>query len=221
MILEDKNVSGLFITIEGPDGAGKTSVLDELYPRLQLTAKRAIVKTREPGGIPIAEKIRHVILDPGNDQMDDRTEALLYAAARRQHLVEKVWPALEADQIVLCDRFTDSSLAYQGAGRKIGIEEVAKLNEFAVEGTVPDVTLYLDIDSDTGLQRIMKNRTNQIDRLDSEGLQFHQRVRHAYLKLVDANPNRIIKIDARKRLDEVVRDCFYELLTRYPNYFQS
>ena len=204
-------MNGLFITIEGPDGAGKTSVLNELYPRLQLTAKRSIVKTREPGGIPIAEKIRHVILDPSNDRMDDRTEALLYAAARRQHLIEKV----------LCDRFVDSSLAYQGAGRGIGIEEVAKINEFAIEGTTPDITLYLDVDSDTGLQRIMKNRTNQIDRLDSEGLQFHQRVRHAYLKLAEENPDRIIKIDARKRLDEVVRACFYELLTRYPDYFQS
>jgi dTMP kinase len=153
--------------------------------------------------------------------MDDRTEALLYAAARRQHLVEKIWPALEANKIVLCDRFVDSSLAYQGAGRGIGMEEVAKINEFAIEGTTPDVTLYLDVDSDTGLQRIMKNRTNQIDRLDSEGLQFHQKVRHAYLKLADANPDRIIKIDARKRLDEVVKDCFYELLTRYPDYFQS
>lgn len=94
-------MNGLFITIEGPDGAGKTSVLNELYPRLQLTAKRSIVKTREPGGIPIAEKIRHVILDPSNDRMDDRTEALLYAAARRQHLIEKVWPALDEDKINL------------------------------------------------------------------------------------------------------------------------
>ena len=121
----------------------------------------------------------------------------------------------------MCDRFVDSSLAYQGAGRGIGIEEVAKINEFAIEGTTPDITLYLDVDSDTGLQRIMKNRTNQIDRLDSEGLQFHQRVRHAYLKLAEENPDRIIKIDARKRLDEVVRACFCELLTRYPDYFQS
>lgn len=212
---------GLFITIEGPDGAGKTSVLNELYPRVQLAARRPVIKTREPGGIPIAEKIRQVILDPNNDRMDDRTEALLYAASRRQHLVEKVWPALEANQVVLCDRFVDSSLAYQGAGRGIGLEAVAQLNEFATEGTTPDLTLYLDIDSDTGLQRIMKNRTNQIDRLDSEGLQFHQRVRHAYLKLAEANPERIIKIDARKRLDEVVEACFYELLTRYPDYFQS
>ncbi|GCF92925.1 thymidylate kinase [Enterococcus florum] len=214
-------MKGLFITIEGPDGAGKTSVIEELYPRLQQLAACEIVKTREPGGIPIAEKIRQVILDPKNDRMDDRTEALLYAAARRQHLVERVWPALEAGKIVLCDRFVDSSLAYQGAGRKIGVEEVAKINEFAIEGTIPDATLYLDIDSDTGLQRIMRTRTNQIDRLDSEGLQFHQRVRHAYLKLVEEHSERIIKIDARKRLESVVEDCFEALISRYPTYFQN
>ena len=101
------------------------------------------------------------------------------------------------------------------------MDEVAAINKFATEGTTPNITLYLDVDSDTGLQRIMKNRTNQIDRLDSEGLQFHQRVRHAYLKIAEANPDRIIKIDARKRLDEVVKECFYELVTRYPEYFQS
>lgn len=212
-------MKGLFITIEGPDGAGKTSVIEELYPRLQKVSQKKITKTREPGGIPIAEKIRNVILDPKNDLMDDRTEALLYAAARRQHLVEVIWPALEAGGIVLCDRFVDSSLAYQGAGRKIGTKGVAEINEFATEGTTPDVTLYLDVDSDTGITRIMQSRKNQIDRLDAEGLQFHQRVRHAYLKLVDAHPERIIKIDARQRLEEVVDDCFETLLSRYPNIF--
>ncbi len=113
-------MNGLFITIEGPDGAGKTSVIEELYPRLQLEATRKIVKTREPGGVKIAEKIRKIILDPRNEEMDERTEALLYAAARRQHLIEVVLPALNAGHIVICDRFVDSSLAYQGAGRRIG-----------------------------------------------------------------------------------------------------
>ena len=103
-------VNGLFITIEGPDGAGKTSVINELYPRLQLIAKRGIVKTREPGGVKISEKIRQIILDPQNEEMDERTEALLYAAARRQHLVQVILPALSAGKIVICDRFVDSSL---------------------------------------------------------------------------------------------------------------
>nr|WP_242551035.1 dTMP kinase [Enterococcus ureilyticus] len=214
-------VQGIFITIEGPDGAGKTSVLNELYPRLNLAAERSIIKTREPGGIPIAEKIRQIILDPRNQEMDERTEALLYAAARRQHLMEKVLPALEEGKIVLCDRFVDSSLAYQGAGRRIGVEAIAAINEFAIEGTIPDFTIYLDVDSDTGLNRIKNHRTQQIDRLDSEGLEFHQRVRHEYLKLVEENPERITKIDARMGLVDVVEATFQAIVNRYPEYFRN
>lgn len=214
-------MQGLFITIEGPDGAGKTSVLEELYPKLALAATQKIVKTREPGGIPIAEEIRQIILDPKNTEMDERTEALLYAAARRQHLVEKVFPALEEGSIVLCDRFVDSSLAYQGAGRKIGVKPIAEINEFAIEGTVPDFTVYLDVDSDTGLQRIQNHRKNQYDRLDSEGLEFHQRVRHEYLRIVEENPQRIEKIDARMSLESVVEATFQAIIKRYPDYFRN
>lgn len=215
------SLKGLFITIEGPDGAGKTSVLEELYPKLIVSARKRIIKTREPGGIPIAEKIRQIILDPKNQEMDERTEALLYAAARRQHLVEKVFPALAEGDIVLCDRFVDSSIAYQGAGRKIGVKPIAAINEFAVEGTVPDFTIYLDVDSDTGLQRIQNNRRNQYDRLDSEGLEFHQRVRHEYLKLVEENPERIQKIDAKMSLESVVEQSFEAIVNRYPEYFRN
>ncbi|MHC5248839.1 dTMP kinase [Enterococcus sp. HY326] len=212
-------MNGLFITIEGPDGAGKTSVLEELYPKLQLRAKRPLLKTREPGGIPIAEKIRNIILDPRHETMDERTEALLYAAARRQHLVEKVFPALADGKIVLCDRFVDSSMAYQGAGRRIGLAAIASINEFATEGTTPDFTLYLDVDSDTGLRRIRANRRHQVDRLDSEGLEFHQRVRHAYLRLAEENPQRITKVNATQSLPAVVNECLDAILTRYPEYF--
>lgn len=214
-------MSGIFITIEGPDGAGKTSVINELYPRLQMIAKKGIIKTREPGGVRIAEKIRQIILDPRNGEMDERTEALLYAAARRQHLVEVVLPALNEGKIVICDRFVDSSLAYQGAGRRIGMAEIAKLNEFATEGTTPHFTLYLDVDSDTGLRRIQENRIHQIDRLDSEGLEFHQRVRHAYLKLLEENPSRMHRIDARKGLQEVVDESFAAIVESYPEYFKG
>ena len=153
--------------------------------------------------------------------MDERTESLLYAAARRQHLVEKVLPALSSGKIVLCDRFVDSSLAYQGAGRRIGVNEIAELNEFATEGTTPDFTLYLDVDSDTGLRRIAKNRQNQIDRLDSEGLEFHQRVRHAYLKLVEEHPERIHKIDARNSFEEVLQLSYHAIINQFPQYFES
>ena len=214
-------MNGLFITIEGPDGAGKTSILNELFPLLKKVAKTKIIHTREPGGIPIAEEIRAVILDPKNDRMDERTEALLYAAARRQHLVEKVLPALSEGSIVLCDRFVESSLAYQGAGRRIGVSEIARLNEFATEGTTPDFTLYLDIDSDTGLHRIKENRRGQIDRLDSEGLEFHQRVRHAYLKIAEENPERIYKIDARKSFEEVLQTSYRAIVEQYPQFFEN
>jgi len=212
-------VNGLFITIEGPDGAGKTSVVNELFPRIQLIAKRGIVKTREPGGVKIAEKIRKIILDPRNEEMDDRTEALLYAAARRQHLVEVIMPALNAGKIVICDRFVDSSLAYQGAGRRIGIPEIAKINEFATEGLKPDFTLYLDVDSDTGLKRIENSRHGEADRLEIESLEFHQRVRHAYLKLAEEDPIRIHKVDARMSLQEVVDASFTAITEAYPQFF--
>lgn len=214
-------MNGLFITIEGPDGAGKTSVLEVLYPKLQIKARKQLMKTREPGGSPIAEKIRRIILDPRNEKMDERTEALLYAASRRQHLVEKILPALEAGKIVLCDRFVDSSLAYQGAGRRIGVPAIAQINDFAIEGTTPDFTLYLDVDSDTGLRRIQANRPDQLDRLDTESLEFHQRVRHAYLRLVDENPGRIAKINARMSLEEVVQSSVDAIVSRFPEYFNN
>ncbi|AYW44480.1 dTMP kinase [Tetragenococcus koreensis] len=214
-------MDGLFITVEGPDGAGKTSVLNELYPRLQFASEKEIIKTREPGGGKIAEKIRALILDPVYEEMDDRTEALLYAAARRQHVIDVISPALNKGQVILCDRFVDSSIAYQGAGRRIGIKEVAQINQFATEGLTPDFTLYLDVDSDTGLHRIQHSRGYQVDRLESEGLEFHQRVRHAYLKIAEQNSARVHKIDARMGLQDVVDQSFRAIITTYPNYFKE
>lgn len=212
--------NGLFITIEGPDGAGKTTVLNELFPRLQMIANKEIIKTREPGGVLIAEKIRQIILNPDHRQMDERTEALLYAAARRQHLVEVIIPALNEGKIVICDRFVDSSLTYQGAGRRIGMKEIAQINEFATEGLEPDFTLYLDVDSDTGLRRIQNHRKKDVDRLDLEGLEFHQRVRHAYLKLAEENPVRIHRIDAKMSLQEVVESSFSAIVESNPTFFK-
>ena len=212
--------NGLFITIEGPDGAGKTTVLNELFPRLQMIAKKEIIKTREPGGVLIAEKIRQIILNPDHRQMDERTEALLYAAARRQHLLEVIMPALNEGKIVICDRFVDSSLTYQGAGRRIGMKEIAQINEFATEGLEPDFTLYLDVDSDTGLRRIQNHRKQDVDRLDLEGLEFHQRVRHAYLKLAEENPVRIHRIDAKMSLQEVVESSYSAIVESNPTFFK-
>src|SRR3954470_4722817 len=133
--------SGIFITFEGPDGAGKSTIIDLVANRLG-----DVLLTREPGGIDIAEQIRAVILDRENTAMDPRTEALLYAAARRQHLIEKVKPALDEGKIVLCDRFVDSSLAYQGYARGLGIDEVLTINQFAIEQMMPHLTIYFDIE---------------------------------------------------------------------------
>ncbi|MGX7030066.1 dTMP kinase [Vagococcus zengguangii] len=208
---------GIFITIEGPDGAGKTSVVKRLETLLknELGADK-VVLTREPGGIPIAEEIRKVILDPKNVEMDERTEALLYAAARRQHLVERIIPALNEGKVILCDRFVDSSLAYQGAGRKIGMEPVLSINEFATEGLLPDLTLYLDVDSDTGLERIRRGRSaDELDRLDQESAVFHQRVQHGYIKLAENDPERIVTINARKDLNTVVSESLKAIKERF------
>lgn len=205
-------MAGTFITFEGPDGAGKTSVLAALLPQLQAHLTVPVTLTREPGGAAISEKIRQLILDPANTAMDARTEALLYAASRRQHLVEVIQPALAADQVVVCDRFVDSSVAYQGAGRQIGEAAVLAMNQFAIAGLVPALTLYLDVPSAVGLARIEAHRdSRQYDRLDQEQLAFHERVRAAYLQLAAANPDRIVTIDATASLDAVVGACLTQL----------
>ncbi|MGB7366326.1 dTMP kinase [Carnobacterium jeotgali] len=206
---------GIFITIEGPDGAGKTSVIKKLIPMLVETIQQEIVATREPGGSRIAEEIRELILNPENIEMDIRTEALLYAAGRRQHLVEKIIPALETGKVVICDRFVDSSLAYQGVARGIGISEVAEINQFATDNLSPDLTLYLDIEAHLGLERINQNKDNrQFDRLDQETLEFHEKVRSAYLAIAKEQSERIVQIDASQELEKVVADCYETIIKR-------
>lgn len=190
--------SGTFITFEGPDGAGKTTIINMVAKQLG-----NVLLTREPGGIDIAEQIRRVILDKENTAMDPRTEALLYAAARRQHLIEKVKPALDAGKVVLCDRFVDSSLAYQGYARGLGIDEVWTINQFAIEDLMPELTIYFDIEPEIGLKRINKNKGREINRLDLEDLEFHQQVREGYHQLLERFPNRIVKIDASGTMDVV------------------
>ncbi|WP_066389939.1 dTMP kinase [Neobacillus mesonae] len=189
---------GIFITFEGPDGAGKSTIISMVARQL----KNALL-TREPGGIEIAEQIRRVILDRENTAMDPRTEALLYAAARRQHLVERVKPALEEGKIVLCDRFVDSSLAYQGYARGLGIEEVWTINQFAIEQMMPDITIYFDIEPEIGLKRINQNKGREINRLDLEDLEFHQKVREGYHILLERFSNRMVKINASESIEEV------------------
>jgi len=198
---------GQFISFEGPEGAGKTTVISTLYDRL-VAEGRDVVLTREPGGIKIAEQIRTIILDNDNTEMDPRTEALLYAAARRQHLIEKVIPALEAGAIVLCDRFIDSSLAYQGYARGLGIDEVLLINQFAIENRMPDLTIFFDINPEEGLARIMSNSQREKNRLDKESVAFHEDVYEGYKELIQRYPKRITVTDASLSEEAVTEDVW-------------
>lgn len=202
---------GVFITIEGPEGAGKTTIINLLAQHLE-SKGYPVVQTREPGGIEIAEQIRHVILATENTAMDPRTEALLYAAARRQHLIEKVKPALGAGAIILCDRFIDSSLAYQGYARGLGIDEVFTINEFAVEDMMPKLTLYFDIDPEQGLNRINQHKGREVNRLDLETIDFHRKVREGYHLLINRFPERIHQIDASKSVESVFNEALIKIL---------
>lgn len=213
---EVKFLSGKFITFEGPDGAGKTSVLKAVIKQLNEKLTAQIIETREPGGTKIAEAIRNVILDTKNTAMDPRTEALLFASARRQHIIEIILPALNADKIVFCDRFVDSSIAYQGAGRQIGADEVLEMNKFATNGLTPDLTLYFDVPSEVGLERIQKFRSNEVNRLDKDSLEFHKRVRKEYLDLYSKNKERIVLIDATQPFDVVLKNTMNVLEKHYP-----
>lgn len=204
---------GKFITVEGGDGAGKSTVIVRMYEELCRRGMDVLL-TREPGGIDIAEQIREIILNPAHTQMDKRTEALLYAAARRQHLAEKVFPALEAGKLVLCDRFIDSSLAYQGHARGLGIDEVYAINRFAVEDCMPEWTLFFDVSPEVGLKRINATRGREVNRLDLEGLRFHERVREGYQLAMARDPERFIVIDAEQEPDQVFVSAMEALLAR-------
>ena len=211
---------GIFITIEGPDGSGKTTALQQVVPRLQQEMNRKVVATREPGGSPIAEKIRSLILDPSHTDMDSRTEALLYAASRRQHLIEKVLPVLESGDVIFCDRFVDSSIAYQGYARGIGEEGIREINEFATEGIEPNLTLYIDVPAEVGIQRIHANLDErEYNRLDQEKLAFHEKVRAGYQQLAKANPERIVVVDGTMSREAVAEACYQIIKNRYPSYF--
>ncbi len=199
---------GLFITFEGNDGSGKTTMAQLIYDRLKQEGYDVIL-TREPGGIEIAEKIRDIILDPANTEMDARCEALLYAASRRQHLAQKVIPALKDKKIVICDRFIDSSLAYQGHARGIGIDEVYELNLFAIDSYMPDLTLFFKISVEEAKKR-MDERGN-LNRLDQEQSDFHQKVREGYELICQKYPQRIKVIDAHPAIEIVLEDVYQNI----------
>lgn len=203
----------MFVTIEGPEGSGKSSVTKEVVKLLEAQGKE-VVLTREPGGTPIAEQIREVILDKANTAMDPVTEALLYAAARRQHLVEKVWPLSKQGKIIISDRFLDSSLAYQGGARGLGIDYILSMNQFATDGYYPDLTLLFDVDPRIGLKRIAANKGREVNRLDLEKIEFHDSVRQTFLGLAKRFPERFVVLDASKPFEEVVQDAYKAITER-------
>ncbi|MDY0139411.1 MAG: dTMP kinase [Candidatus Izemoplasmatales bacterium] len=176
-------MTGKFITFEGTEGSGKTSVIKKIKKHYEDQGYQVMV-TREPGGISISEKIREILLSKENTEMDPRTEALLFAAARRQHLVEKIIPALEKGLIVLCDRFIDSSLVYQGYARKIGIDKVYDINYFAVEDAFPDLTIFVDVRPEVGLKRVFQTPNREVNRLDLENMKFHEMIYQGYKELM-------------------------------------
>lgn len=202
---------GLLVVFEGGDGSGKSTQIRLLRAAVQRAGVEVVV-TREPGGTPIGEAVRDVLLDPGHDAMGGRTEALLYAAARAQHVDEVIAPALARGEVVLSDRFVDSSIVYQGAGRGLGEEQVAELNRWATDGLVPDLVVLLDVDADEGLRRIGEQR----DRLESAGSDFHRAVAEAYRRRAAEDPERYLVLDATRPVEELhaaVRDA---VLARLP-----
>lgn len=205
---------GMFVTFEGVDGSGKTTVMAVVYGLLK-AAGLPVVATREPGGVAIAEQIRQIILDNGNTAMDPRTEALLYAASRRQHLVEVLRPLLAAGKLVLSDRFIDSSLAYQGYARGIGLKEVETINAFAMEGLWPDVTYYLDVRPRDALKRIAGDAGHEENRLDVEKLSFHERVYEGYAKLLKIFPQRMMSIDGYQPMAAESRQIAADIAKRW------
>ncbi|WP_368653531.1 dTMP kinase [Ornithinibacillus sp. 4-3] len=209
-------MKGYFITFEGGEGAGKTTTIQLLEQKLKQMGYD-VLTTREPGGIAIAEEIRKVILNPANTEMDARTEALLYAAARRQHLVEKVYPALKRGKIVLCDRFIDSSLAYQGHARGLGMDEVFSINQFAIQDCMPALTLFFQIEPTKGLQRISANEEREKNRLDLESLSFHKKVYEGYLILLEKFHDRIQVVNADQTIEQVEKEALQHIVTHIQN----
>ncbi len=209
---------GLFITFEGGEGSGKTTQLRPLLAYLR-SAGKDVVETRDPGGTSIGKQIRALLLDRDNTRMAPATELLLYEASRAQLVQEIIRPALAAGRVVLCDRFTDSTVAYQGYGRGLDLHCIARLNALATDGLRPDLTFLLDLDPAVGLRRATQRvaeRQAQRDRIEGEVLAFHQRVRTGYRTIAAAEPQRVIVLDAssgmaeieariRRRVDEALR----------------
>jgi dTMP kinase len=202
-------LSGLFISFEGPDGSGKTTQVAALAEALRARGYDVLV-TREPGGTPISDKVRALILDPEHQEMKDETEILLYAASRAQHVREKIRPALQEGKIVLCDRYLDASVAYQGYGLGQPIEDILAINHFATGGLMPDRTYMLMVPVQVGRQRL-KNRSG-LDRIEQKGEAYHEKVMEGFLKLADLFPDRIRVIQADREQNAVHQEILSDFL---------
>ena len=192
----------MFITLEGPEGSGKTCHIPELAAHLEAQGYQVVI-TREPGGTPIGDEIRDTLLKTGNTAMHPTTEILLFQASRAQHVEELIRPALAEGKIVLCDRFADSTMAYQGYGHQTNLEELRRIIHFATGGLEPDLTVLLDLDIEIGLKRRSADSENW-NRLDAKEVAFHQRVRAGYLEMAAKQPHRWAIVDASKSLEEVL-----------------
>ncbi len=202
---------GFFLTVEGPDGSGKTTQVNLLEKSLKQFGF-TVLRTREPGGCQISEEIRRIILDTNNMEMCDTCEALLYAASRAQHVHQVIRPAVERGELVLCDRFVDSSVAYQGGGRELGVETIQQINEPAVNGMEPDATLYLAIDHEVAMRR--RYAASEPDRLELAADDFHARVQKAYERLIRENKKRFLVVDAARDIDTIAEDALNTVLKR-------
>lgn len=212
---------GIFITFEGPDGAGKTTQLGLLSQYIKQQLHLPVLVTREPGGTAISDKIRQILLDPENQAMMEETEILLYAASRAQHVKEKIIPALQQGTIVLCDRFVDASIAYQGFGLGISSNKVAEINRFATRGLQPDRTYLLDLAPEVSRERLLNRQQDEfaanLDRIEQKGLEYHRRVRSGFKAIADAASHRIKVIDA----DRTELDIQREIQKDFVSFFQS
>ena len=205
---------GAFLSVEGLDGSGKSTQMDLLTEKLTQFGFE-VVHSREPGGTPIGEKIREILLSRENREMTDETEALLYAAARAQHVRQVIRPAMKAGKVLLCDRFLDSSVAYQGGGRQLGVDRVLAINDPAVDGTLPLMTVYLDLDHRTSLRR--RSEASELDRLEMEKEEFHARVEAGYHELISRNPERYVVVDARADREKIAEQISAAVLEKLLN----
>ena len=211
---------GFFLTFEGGEGSGKTTQIQRLGQLLSGSVQPTVV-TKEPGGTPLSERVRAILLDPRSREMDPVTEVLLYAASRRQHVMEVIRPALERGSIVLCDRFTDATLAYQGFGRLLELDRLRQLNDWATERTYPNLTLIYDLPETLGLDRARRRNDASAQlqgesRFEGEDLRFHRRVREGYLAMAQAEPERYAVLDGSGSPDEVFDETLRVLGQRAP-----